>query len=594
VSSLDHQFDDARSTSAQADAPGWFDRSSLTRKLNIAVLGNTIVLGLVAAALLFGTYQLGQGGHAQAVIASIEVRTNNAAIAMVDVIESLEAAGEADTVSERSQALDGAVGGLNLTYETLSDPIEFAGDRMPADVGPTVLGFRDQVDSLRADLGAGGADAEAIAGFETRARDLYRDISSFALDYHKQAAASADRLFSSISTFLIGFIILFAAGVAVSLFGARTIILNVVTSVRAITHSMKGLADGDTDVAIPGQERRDELGEMARALTVFQASTLSLRDLTSDRARDAERQLEAQNAANAEAQQLRSEQSEMLSALAGGFEVSVGEVIASVQGAADALRETSKEMVSLAQGSVDQSSDATTAMEGATRNVTAAAAATDEFALSISEISRQATASASLARDANALVGAANTKMSDLNDAAQEIGEIAGLIQTIAQRTNLLALNASIEAARGGEAGRGFAVVASEVKELATQTSHATSSVAEKIAAMQSSTQASASDLNSIVEQIAKLEEASVVIATAVDQQSLSGEDLARNIDTVAAGSVEVSERLEELRRASHATGAAAGEVQYSAEELGQLADTLQDKASAFIADVQRSSRGLA
>ena len=176
---------------------------------------------------------------------------------------------------------------------------------------------------------------------------------------------------------------------------------------------------------------------------------------------------------------------------------------------------------------------------------------------------------------------------------AQEIGEIAGLIQTIAQRTNLLALNASIEAARGGEAGRGFAVVASEVKELATQTSHATSSVAEKIAAMQSSTEASASDLNCIVNQIAKLEEASVVIASAVDQQSRSGEDLAKNIDTVAAGSADIGERLNDLSQASHATGDAAGEVLGSAEALSLHADTLNAKAGQFIAEVQRSSEEL-
>ena len=353
---------------------------------------------------------------------------------------------------------------------------------------------------------------------------------------------------------------------------------------------MKRLADGDAEAAVPGQERSDEIGEMARAVTVFQASSLSLRDLTAERARDAEKQLHQQMEANAQADELRADQSAILSDLAQGFEVSVGEVIASVKAAADTLRGTSTEMVTLAQGSVSQSSEATNAMEDATRNVTAAAAATDEFALSIAEISQQATASASLAREASTLVGAANTKMSDLSEAAQEIGEIAGLIQTIAQRTNLLALNASIEAARGGEAGRGFAVVASEVKELATQTSHATSSVTEKIAAMQSSTQASASDLNAIVEQIAKLEEASTVIASAVDQQSRSGEDLARNIDTAAAGTVDIGERLKTLSQARHATGEAASEVLDSAEALGRHADTLDEKASAFISQVQRSS----
>jgi len=594
VISLDHQFQEAGApVGADVDHPqkgrGWLERSSLKAKLNLAVLGNTIVLALVAVALLLGTNYLGQGGHAQAVIASIEVRSNNAAITIVDAVEALELADEADDPLARAQALAQASAALDVAHQTLSDPIEFAGDRMPANVGPTIIGFRDEVDQLRRRLRADRSPA-AVSDNLDRARDLYRTISDFALGYHAQAAASADRLFASISLFLFVFAGLVVAGVAFSLLGARMIISNVVSSVRAFTRAMQDLANGDIDVTIPGRERRDELGEMAQAMTVFQSSSLALRDLTADRARDAEAKLAQELEANAQAQGQRAEKSAMMGDLAAGFDISVGEVIASVQSAADTLRSTSKDMVTLAQGSVTQSGEASDAMEAATRNVTAAAAATDEFALSISEISRQASASATLAREANDLVGSANTKMTDLSEAAQEIGEIAGLIQTIAQRTNLLALNASIEAARGGEAGRGFAVVASEVKELANQTSHATSSVAEKIAAMQSSTRASASDLSAIVEQIAKLEEASVVIASAVDQQSRSGEDLARNIDIAAAGSADIGDRLEALRKASHETGDAAGDVLKSAEDLGSQADTLQNKAGQFISEVQRSS----
>jgi len=594
VSSVDHQFqeaDDAFGVDAGHDqsAGGWLARSSLKAKLTLAVLGNTIVLALVAAALLLGTYYLGQGGHAQAVMASIEVRSNNAAITIVDAVDALEVADKADDPRAREQALTKASAALDLAHQTLSDPIEFAGDRMPANVGPTVIGFRDDVDQLRGRVQTDRSPA-AVSNHLDRARELYRRISSFALGYHAEAAASADRLFSSISVFLFVFAGLVVTGVTISLLGARFIISSVVSSIQAFTRAMRDLANGDTDVTIPGRERRDELGEMAQAMTVFQSSSLALRDLTADRARDAEAQLARQQEANAQAQDLRAEQSAMMSDLAAGFDISVGEVIASVQTAADTLRTTSKAMVTLAQGSVAQSGGASDAMEAATRNVTAAAAATDEFALSISEISRQASASATLAREANDLVGSANTKMTDLSEAAQEIGEIAELIQTIAQRTNLLALNASIEAARGGEAGRGFAVVASEVKELANQTSHATSSVAEKIAAMQSSTQASANDLTAIVEQIAKLEDASVVIASAVDQQSRSGEDLARNIDIAAAGSADIGDRLEALRKASHETGDAAGDVLKSAEDLGRQADTLQNKAGQFIAEVQQSS----
>ncbi|MEO1729768.1 MAG: HAMP domain-containing methyl-accepting chemotaxis protein [Pseudomonadota bacterium] len=596
MSSLDHQFGGANiqeaslahdDASAGNGARSWFDKFSVAAKIRIGIVSNILVLIVLASVMMGGTWMLASMGKQQAVITSVEVRTGNAAIAMVDVVNALRD----DDPQAFGANLANAKANLDLAERTLFDPIEYAGEDMPPELGVKVQDFLERTRALRDRLPRAERDEAARQRLFEQADRLYTDISLFSVELHPVAAGQGDRLFETISTFLLSFAICVAAGIAISVIAARLVIRNVAGRMHKITSAMKLIADGQTETHIPGTYRKDEIGDMARALSVFRSSSLALRDLTAERASDAENRLASEQAANAEAKALRAEQSALLGDLARGFEISVGEVIASVQSAADNLRGTSTTMVTLAKDSVGQSSEATDAMEAATRNVTAAAAATDEFALSISEISRQATASASLAREASTLVGAANTKMTDLSQAAQEIGEIANLIQTIAQRTNLLALNASIEAARGGEAGRGFAVVASEVKELANQTSHATSSVAEKIAAMQSSTQASASDLNSIVEQISKLEEASVVIATAVDQQSLSGEDLARNIDTVAAGSSEVSNRLVNLKKASHATGDAAGEVLTSAETLGKQADTLQAKAGQFISDVQRASR---
>lgn len=603
MSSLDHQFEPdlsgGGSKAPSFDQPSielssrWIDRLSVHKKLSIAVLGNTILLALVVSLILGAAWYFTEAGRDNSLSNDAEGRSNNATIALYEAIEGIELAETAVSQSQRDQGLAQTDASLTRAVELLNEPIIRSQGAMPQDYGSVYLGLRDKVQALDRKFEASSRASLEPSQFRGDIEEAKAELIEFTGFIRNRLRSSTTALFEDISQFFLILALISAACISVSAVGARRIAADVSSKITGLTRTMEKIVVGDTSIEIPSRQCSDEIGGMARALEVFRRSSFELGELTQRRALEVEEQLDRQRFVAQEMRQLKIDKSKLLDDLARDFEVSVGELITSVSAASEQLRGTSARMVELADGSNNQADSASAAMKSTSTNVTAAAAATDEFALSINEISQQATASASLARDATTLVANANTRMTDLSSAAEEVGEIAGLIQTIAQRTNLLALNASIEAARGGESGRGFAVVASEVKELAMQTSAATSSVAEKINAMQDSTRSSATDLNSIYDQIGELEKVAVVIATAVDQQSVSGEELARNIDTVAEGSRQVSELLLALREASEETGTAAGDVVASANSLGAHADDLREKAGRFIADVRRSAREL-
>ncbi|MEZ5694201.1 MAG: HAMP domain-containing methyl-accepting chemotaxis protein [Altererythrobacter sp.] len=364
--------------------------------------------------------------------------------------------------------------------------------------------------------------------------------------------------------------LLFAAMAIYAGFGwMRRLRVDTVKPLATITENMKRLADGQRDIVVEGIDRQDEIGELARALGIFLRSGHKLDELFDGRRAAIERRKKE------------------LALLADRFEQQVGEIVGGVAAASSQLQSTASSMASAAEQSTSQAGKVVDSMKEASAGVTAAAAASDEFAMSIGEISRQAASSAELARKASESAERADTTISALSDSATQVGAIVDLIQSIAKRTNLLALNASIEAARGGEAGRGFAVVASEVKELAAQTSRATEEVASQIRTMQDSTGNSVKALRLIGEQIEQLEATAISIASAVDQQSVAGQDLARSIDLAARSSDEVSSRIVEVRETAISTGAAASQVLTSATELEGQAAGMRSQVSQFLAQVR-------
>ena len=171
--------------------------------------------------------------------------------------------------------------------------------------------------------------------------------------------------------------------------------------------------------------------------------------------------------------------------------------------------------------------------------------------------------------------GQMTDSMRSLGEQAQGIGAIMGVISDIADQTNLLALNAAIEAARAGEAGRGFAVVADEVRKLAEKTAHATTEVRTAIGGIQSGTNTAAAQMDTAVER--------VTLATGLAQRS--GEALAEIVEmvesagdqvrSIATAAEQQSATSEEINRAVSSISVIASETDNAMAQSTEAVEAL-------------------
>ena len=268
-----------------------------------------------------------------------------------------------------------------------------------------------------------------------------------------------------------------------------------------------------------------------------------------------------------------------------GMKVTIATVSTNAQAlssAAEELTAVSQQMSSNSEETAAQSNVVASAAEQVSKNVATVATSAEEMSASVKEIAKNANDAARVATEAVVVASNTNKTIAKLGESSIEIGKVIKVITSIAQQTNLLALNATIEAARAGEAGKGFAVVANEVKELAKQTASATEEISQKIEAIQADTKGAVTAIDQISKVIGQINDISSTIASAVEEQSATTNEIARNANEAAKGSTEISKNIANVGIAAKNTTEGANNTLSAATELSKLAADLKsvvDKA---------------
>ena len=261
---------------------------------------------------------------------------------------------------------------------------------------------------------------------------------------------------------------------------------------------------------------------------------------------------------------------------------SIAENSQALAGASEELASVSTQMSSNANETSAQAGVVSAASEQVSRNVETVSTGADEMNASIKEIAKNATEAARVATAAVAAAESTNATMERLGDSSSEIGKVIRVITSIAEQTNLLALNATIEAARAGEAGKGFAVVANEVKELAKETAKATEDISQKVQAIQADTTGAVTAIADIGTIITQINDISNTIASAVEEQSATTNEIGRNVAEAAKGSAEIAQNIVGVAQAASSTNSGANDAQQAASELARMASDLQNLVGRF------------
>lgn len=477
---------------------------------------------------------------------------------------------EVDTIFDN---FDEAVGELDVNLAILGN---IATQEM-RDLSGQLIGFGEGssgIFELRKSELTAEATAETVAE-EARiaAEALLTNVGDFKAQVDGRVADATAAANGSVTTGRILLIAIAAIGlgiaVAIAWFYVSATLLKRISSMAS---TMSALAEGNSDVNLGFEPGNDEIGDMARSVDVFRQNAI-------ERAR-----LEAETE---EERRMKEKRSAAVESLIQAFDEASANALGQVSEAASQMETSARAMSSTAAATTGKSAAVAQASEGASQNVQTVAAAAEEMVSSIGEISQQISRSTEIAGSAVDQVEKTNVDVQRLNDAAKSIDDIVSLINDIAEQTNLLALNATIEAARAGEAGKGFAVVASEVKTLAEQTGSATQNISEHISGIQSATQTAVEAMGSIGSTIHEMSEIATAIAAAMEEQRAAAGEITRSAQEAADGTRDVFANIQEVDQATSETGQSAGQVLEASLAVSRQSDDLKGSVEQFLTEVR-------